>query len=153
MDLRKIHLDSNERLTLKYATSKAGESGKQTIITVESPEPPTPAIVEKIKRLRVYVGEILEFPAKSFEQIEVRGISFSWHEKTAATGVIFTALRHLEKTDSPFVVNTPLKYDTSENERTQLSKDCKKLLEELKSDVITWLQSAEMQLNLFERAV
>lgn len=152
MRISKIKIDAQGVMSVSF-NSSIPDNEKPLLVDWKHPGVAPKNILKAIDKLKSFVGDIIELPTSKHSLIEVRGVIISQHPKTNSTGYIFTALKHLEKTDAPYVINTPLKYDTAENENTVLSQECLIAVKELQDLVLEYIQkSVAEQLDLFNNA-
>jgi hypothetical protein len=75
-------------------------------ITIESNDEPAEALKRALQDLAPYVCRLCEFPASWEDEITVRGVTVK-PEVGADPGLTITALRRLQHSDTPLVINTP----------------------------------------------
>jgi len=149
MKLLKVKIDNQFKLEVKYQSEVTDEL-KPAIISINFPEPCPPTLIDALTRMKVYVNQICEFPKKDINKIEVRGISISYHEERI--GIIFTSILRLENSVTPMNINTPLKYDTGEDEKVLLPEGCMSSFLELTEEVSKFMKEGSRQLKLFDLA-
>jgi len=146
MNLQKIKISAQENVELKYRNA-AGD-----LITIEVKEKASDKLIKALYKFRQFVVEICELPKTDVEKISIRGLSFSFSDKTGATGVIITALRDLDDTDAPLLLNTPIKFDIGEESKKLLPKKMPEAIDELNVAIEDYLENKNEQLSLFKMA-
>ena len=74
---------------------------------LKSIDRPTPAFIDALNALGADVDEWLEMPSNWSSNLIIRGVSLSWTDDIM--GAVITALKPLNDSRAPFVVNTPHK--------------------------------------------
>jgi hypothetical protein len=152
MKFLKIKINKNEKVEMEYYTDTNEKNPEPALVRIKAPEIPHAGFLNAIHALRKYVIIICEQKDCNDNEIEMRGISFSYHDKQNARGFIFTALRSLENSHAPLLLNSPLKYDNTEDEKTCLPDGCLKAINKLEQEAIVFLRERNSQLSLFEKA-
>lgn len=101
--IRKVKHDG-DTVTIHY-TDVRGDYADE--IVLESNEQPLQSFRDALQALALEVAEWCELPDEACEDLEIRGVSYTWkHEVMGAT---VTALRGLRRCASPLVLNCPHK--------------------------------------------
>lgn len=106
MQFTKIKFNS-EGVALEWKTpaenAKLGEKVHHRLV---SENEPVKSFIDALASLRAMVGEILAVPDEWAEGLRVIGCSINY-EDDGRRGFVITALKDLEATNSPCVINTP----------------------------------------------
>lgn len=111
------------------------ETGAKNEHTVKSTEKPTPAFISTLGSLRSDVAEWVDQLNEWGNNLDIRGVSLSWTD--GIMGACITALKPLENSRSPLVINTPHKPKTPYSEGDPdgdnycLTTDCAEAIERL----------------------
>lgn len=74
-------------------------------LSIASFDRPSPEFVAALQALELDVCTICELPTSYTEGLQVRGVSFTYHEETM--GACITALKTVKSAKSPLCINTP----------------------------------------------
>lgn len=146
---RKIKLEKDGKVKLEFFEEKqnGGDPDEHTFVSSDRPNPSFP---NSMLRLRKAVCEICELPTTDdfIRSIEVRGLSIS-HSERDGMGITITALRNLEHSDCPLVLNTPHKTEDGENPKRIMPSwafnECMVVMEEAQA----YLEGDREQIDLF----
>lgn len=112
-ELLKLKVKDGE-VVLKY---QIVGSGFPETITIESTEPPRKELNEALQVMVDHVIAMCELPPTWRESLTVRGVTVTRND---VDGLVITALRDLEGSDSPLVLNTPHFTREGQNEEQEL---------------------------------
>lgn len=117
-------------------------------VTLESGEAPRKELRDAMQALREDVIEMTELPIEEGE-LKVTGVSFTHGDYD---GVVITALRELDGSNSPLVLNTPHFNDGNDNDSDMnvYSMECRERLDELEELVFRYVDGERQQLELEE---
>lgn len=113
-------------------------------VTLESGEAPRSELRDAMKALRADVVEMTELPIDE-DELTVIGVSFTHGDYD---GVVVTALRELENSNAPLVLNTPHFTNDEEADVGVYSMDCQERLDDLESLVFAYVDGERQQLEL-----
>ncbi len=109
-----------------------------------------PSFYDALESLTPFVAEICEQSKDWAGTLEVKGVSFSYSNDIM--GACITALKTLEKSNSPLVINTPHKpsepYSESGDEAMCLSDDATAALWHLQDEARAYLDGHRAQLSM-----
>lgn len=137
---------------IEYQVARGEAFDDYSITTAQEPHPDFKKSLEALRPVVLRISE-LNGVAKP-EDLTVRSVSFSYH-KNGSTGVIFTALRKMQKSKSPMLLNTPLKIleqgaEDNNPDDEGLSDFGVEQVEKLREEATKFLQGKRAQGNLFE---
>jgi len=93
------------RLRLEWETPSGGEEWDEATISLKCT--PHPDLLAALQALAPHVVEICEMEDLQEPAIEVRSVTYTWAHDVM--GAVITALRHLQNSPAPLVLNTPHK--------------------------------------------
>jgi len=110
-----------------------------------------------LQLLKKYVTQIIEIPEENqnkwIENLEIRGVSFSWTNNVM--GAVITALKTLEKSNSPLVINTPHKtaepYSPGGDVGNLLSEECVDALKDVIFEAEEYIGGKRAQQTMLEK--
>jgi hypothetical protein len=106
VDFTKIK-SNGKQVVLEWTTpAKGGRTGELIEHRLCSEQPPVQEFTDALDALKVEVGALLEVPAKWALPLRVIGVSINT-EEDGRKGYVITALKDLEATNAPAVINTP----------------------------------------------
>ena len=103
MIIKKVKYDGT-KVNIEYAIEK---KQVKDVFTLESTEKPLPEFRNALNDLKPFFEEICELPAGYSDNIEVRGVSFSYGGENDTMGATITGLKPLKTANAPLVINTP----------------------------------------------
>ncbi|MEM3091567.1 MAG: hypothetical protein QXD05_00315, partial [Candidatus Pacearchaeota archaeon] len=112
-------------------------------------------ITDELKRLlnelKKYVCEVCELNESELNKIFITGISFSWTKDVM--GVTVTALKELERSNTPLVINTPHKtedlYSIIGDENNLIDDRYLPIFYKIIQELKSFIKSESLQLELF----
>lgn len=114
--------------------------------------PAKQSFYDALESLVPFVAEICEQPQTWAQSVEVRGVSFSYGGENEVMGATISALKTLEKSNSPLVINTPHKssepYNEGGDETICLSDEATAALYHLQRETQLYLDGHRAQLSL-----
>lgn len=133
----------------------AGPDENQNKISIESNCKLATSFTKAINKLAIHVNDICELGLadNGMKHLQVIGVSFSYPKMKLAA--VITAMKILKKSDTPFVFNTPLKTEASDqiNLKQNLSTDQLQDLRELIEEAEKFISSKPVQLELFDQKI
>ena len=121
-----------------------GEDDGDTV-TLESSDPPLPALREALQAMAEHMVAICELPARWTEEIRIVGVTVTYSDD--ARGLVITGLRRLQGHAAPLVLNSPHATD-AEAEKGAYTLGCGLALDELEEEVWRYVQGERAQLQL-----
>lgn len=112
-ELLKLKVKDGE-VVLKY---QVVGSGFPETITIESTEPPRKELTDALQAMARHVIKMCELPDLWWKDLTVRGVTITRND---VDGVVITALRELDGSNSPLVLNTPHFTREGQNEEQEL---------------------------------
>jgi len=103
MRIRKVKFDG-QRVEILYEQEK--DIGMDEY-SLKCTDKPLETFVNALDALRPAVAELCELPMKWGENLEVRGVSFSYEGDQEVMGAVISALKPLANSSCPLVINTP----------------------------------------------
>lgn len=103
----------DKRVRLEYTIDNGTEEPDE--YTAKIRQPPHPDFLDALARLRQHVLAHVELEEIPVDQVEVRGVSLTWHPEMGM-GATITGLRQLSRAAAPLVLNTPFKWAEGEGE-------------------------------------
>lgn len=156
MEIRfdKIKHDKDGKIHIEY--SRLTPAGSWDELMFRSSDEPRPEFKEALDALAVHVVEMCEMPEFDHEdhKYTIRNVSFSYGGENEVMGVTITALRSLDGSNSPLVLNTPHFIAEPYNEGGDdsmgiLSSYCNAALKTLKAEAQLYLDGHRKQMDLF----
>ena len=154
MNITKVKVEG-ARIHIKWTTpSKTGSEPDEHIL--RSNETPRPEFIEAMLGLRQAIVVEAELPEEMIEQITPRGVSLKTYAD-GRMGAVISGTRALENSNSPLVLNTPLKADEGANETDPtplLSDVTREAVDEVVREAVKYIQGerAQQELLLEEKA-
>jgi hypothetical protein len=106
MDFTKIK-HGKDGVVLKWTTpAEGGRVGETVHHELTSANEPAKPFIEALAALRTNVGDVLEVEEDWTEGLRVVGVSINY-EEDGRRGFVVTALKDLDATNAPAVINTP----------------------------------------------
>jgi hypothetical protein len=151
MRLTKVHSTGDE-VTIKYEVKN--DQQETEIRELPAGGAPAPEFTGALQAFGAYVLELCGFTKKWGEEITVRGVTIQYQNDRPRVTV--SAVRPLERTNAPLVINTPrcavpdddVDEEPTEGPATQLPG----LLEALLKETIRYLNGHRQQMDVFEDA-
>ena len=141
------------KVEIHYEVEK--QDGQLDEYTLKCTDLPTPEFVKALENLRPDVATWLELDPEWANNVEIRGVSFSWSNDVM--GAVITALKPLELSNSPMIINTPHKpeepygEDPDESQVDKcLSSECVDNLRDLLTQAGKYVDGDREQGTLFE---
>jgi len=144
----KIRYDNKGRVCLVYDEILSDD--KVNEYSIKCTDVPRDEFKQSLAALKIHVVNICEIPKKQAERLEIRGVSLSW--KHGIMGAVITALKTLEHSNAPLILNTPHLPETSyseEGEMSCLSSKCLENIRTLMEEARRYLEGDRAQINLF----
>ena len=145
--LLKLKVKEGE-IFLKYHRPDEDSAFPETI-TIESAEPPRQELKDAMQNMVDHVIAIAELPASWREKLTVRGVTITRND---IDGLVITALRKLDGSNSPLVINTPhfTREERDENQDTNVySFECGRDLDQLEKEAFLYADGKRQQHQLF----
>jgi len=128
-ELLKLKIKDSD-VFLKYRKPEEDSAYPETI-TIESSEPPKQELRAALQQMVEHVIDIAELPVAWRDELTVVGVTVTRND---VEGLVITALRDLDGSNSPLVLNTPhfTREERDENQETNVySYECACDLDEL----------------------
>jgi hypothetical protein len=103
MRIRKVKFDG-QRVEILYEQEK--DTGMDEF-SLKCTDKPLEKFVKAMDALRSHVADLCELPKKWGDNLEIRGVSFSYAGDKEVMGAVISALKPLGKSSCPLVINTP----------------------------------------------
>lgn len=140
-ELLKLKIKDNE-VFLKYQVTG---SGFPETVTLESTEPPRKELRDALQKMVDHVVDLCELPPSWREDMTVRSVTVTHND---VDGLVITALRDLDNSNAPMVVNTPhfTRSGRDENQEPGIySCDCGRDLDELERLALEYADGRRQQ--------
>lgn len=153
--ITKVKLSKESKVHIEYRVERTVEEVTDyDMFTLDCIDKPIPQFNLAMMELRKHVLEICEMPADDLEvmKIMVKGVSFSYSGVDDVMGATIIAIKKLNKSNTPLMINTPHKFAEphSENQGAEmcLTEECIEVLEELINQAEKYLDGERAQLKL-----
>ena len=152
--MRRIKFDGR-RVQIEFDVERRGKDGDVDFdrFTLDCTDPPRPGLREALDGLRAHVAIWLELPKGWGADLEVRGASLS--DTDGVMGAVITALKPLQFSRGPLVVNTPHKPAEPPSDGDPSAEDfcltgeCIKALDALIEEANAYIDGERQQGRLF----
>jgi len=144
----KIKYDNKGRVCLVY--DEIVSDDKVNEYSMKCTDAPRGEYKEALAALKIHVVDICEIPKNQAAKLEIRGVSLSW--KDGIMGTVITALKDLERSNAPLVLNTPHLPEESyskDGEMSCLSLECVEDIRTLIEEARRYLEGDRAQIDLF----
>jgi len=148
-----------KKVTIAYMVLRApGDDEDPDTYRLTSGDPPKKRFIEALHALDLDVGVMCDIPEKHLAHwiasVTPRGVSFSW--KDGIMGAVITALKTLDDSRAPLVINTPHKPEKPysagdvDGERYCLQAGTVEKLQAIIDRALEYLDGDREQLRLFQ---
>ena len=148
--IKKVKLEAN-KIRIEYLVPVTGQKERDEL-SLLCATPAKQSFYDALTSLVPFVAEICEQSEKWAQSVEVRGVSFSYGGENEVMGATISALKTLEKSNSPLVINTPHKssepYNEGGDETICLSDEATDALYHLQRETQLYLDGHRAQLSL-----
>ena len=150
MRINKVKVNGEGEIIIDWQDNETDVDGRFPSYTVKNPVKAKASFYKAIKNCRDIVIEVCEFNASEIESIEVKGVHIKYKGDNVATMV--TAMKSLNKTATPYLINTPLKYLYGDvDDAVKLSEDGVQLIEKVIKQATEYLKGIRAQITIFDK--
>ena len=147
-EIEKVKWDGSV-MQIHYSITR--DDGGSDEYTLRCRDQPRPEFEQAMNALIPHIGEWLEINDEHWVQgLKPRGVSFTHHPELGL-GAVVTALRDLDKCNSPVTINTPNNFEEpSFEDGPCLDGNCVDALKEVIEEANAYIDGYRAQLSLYE---
>lgn len=155
MRFRKVKLTKDKKVHVIYEKSYKNECWDEYSFTCS--DAPAPEFEKAMAALAPFVIEMCELNPKHQSRISVRSVSASYAGENDVLGIVISAQKGLEHSNSPLNINTPYKIqepykEGAEGDQLQLMPpNCSECIQELFDQAEKYIKGHRLQTDLFDK--
>lgn len=150
MRINKVKVNGEGEIVIDWQDNETDVDGRFPSYTVKNPVKAKASFYTAIKNCREIVLEVCEFSKPELESIEVKGITVKYKNDNVMAMV--TAMKHLNKTATPYLINTPIKYLHGDvDDAVKMSQNGVQLIEKVIKRATEYLKGIKAQITIFDK--